>query len=218
MSHARWLFIIFLLCKFVPAHAMCDRELDEWKKLMKAGDDQSAVTLLKRFADSGDNTAQFLLAEESLEGYGTGLGGAAVANYMRQAAEAGFPQAEFAYGAMLDQGISIPQDQTAAFSWYQKSADHGNALAEFNLANMYENGITVQPDKFTALVYYIATTGVTEANIGEKAKSAVARLRYNFSNDEVLRAVDQAKLINVRGEAARKLVGKRLANQKCTQF
>ncbi len=215
MTRASIALFVFIVFGLGPAQAMCEIELTKLKQLMNASNIKTAVSYLEQFANSGDAIAQFFLAELTLEGYNTGLDDPAVASLMKQAAQSGSAQAQFAYGAMLDKGIGVRQDLPAAFSWYEMSANQGNAQAVFNLANMYEYGVVASENKFKALSYYIAIAGVSEGNLGEKAKAAIKRLSPTFSQEDFLRAISEAKLLSEKSSEARKALDDWLATQKC---
>jgi len=60
---------------------------------------------------------------------------------LRQAAEAGAPDAQLQIGMDYDQGThGVKQDKGMAEKWLRKSADQGNVAAQFNLAMLiYSN-------------------------------------------------------------------------------
>ena len=73
---------------------------------------------------------------------------------IRQAAEGGFAQAQFALGTMYAFGDGVAQSKTEARLWYEKAAAQGHPMALYNLGLYYDKGIGVAQDRVRALGYY----------------------------------------------------------------
>jgi len=58
----------------------------------------------------------------------------------RQAAEAGNDEAQWRFGACLQNGNGVPSDQVEACFWYRKSAESGFPYGMFSLALQYREG------------------------------------------------------------------------------
>lgn len=54
--------------------------------------------------------------------------------YFRQAAEAGWPAAQNALGAMLMQGEGVPRNRVEAYKWFSIASQAGHSKAQANLA------------------------------------------------------------------------------------
>lgn len=72
--------------------------------------------------------------------------------WYRNAAEQGYPDAQFALGFMYENGKGIEEDDAEAMRWYRKAAEQGNAYAQCNLGAMYANGEGVKEDDVEAVV------------------------------------------------------------------
>jgi uncharacterized protein len=59
-----------------------------------------------------------------------------VAGWLREAAMAGDPEAQFDLGLCLSQGIGAEQDNMAALRWVRRSADGGHPNATRMLAQL----------------------------------------------------------------------------------
>lgn len=73
---------------------------------------------------------------------------------IRQAAESGHAQAQFALGTMYAFGDGVPQSKTEARLWYEKAAAQSHPTALYNLGLYYDKGIGVAQDRVRALGYY----------------------------------------------------------------
>jgi tetratricopeptide (TPR) repeat protein len=62
------------------------------------------------------------------------------AQWFRQAAEQGHPDAQVALGHCYLRGQGVARDLQQAFTWWRKAAEQGKASAQFNLASMYAQG------------------------------------------------------------------------------
>lgn len=110
-----------------------------------------------------------------------GYAGAALA-HLRQAAEAGYAQAQYALGLLHAEGDGIPRDDAEAARWWRCAAarDHGPALAALELAHYDGRGASryariafimmrraarkgfVQAQYLAGLVCLTASVGTTE--------------------------------------------------------
>jgi TPR repeat protein len=95
---------------------------------------------------------------EQLYARGDALGRAGkfsdAAPLIRQAAEGGYAQAQFALGSMYAFGDGVPQSKTEARLWYEKAAAQSHPVALYNLGLYYDKGIGVAQDRVRALGYY----------------------------------------------------------------
>lgn len=102
-----------------------------------APDEPDNATLLAQ-ARAGDPRAQYTLAIRLLA--------AAVpdhpqaANWLRESAIQGVPNAQYNLGVLYERGLGVPQDDTRALLWYHSAAEQGHALAQYNLGVLYSAG------------------------------------------------------------------------------
>lgn len=78
----------------------------------------------------------------------------ASANWYRQAAEQGFPEAQFSLGWCYATGQGVQKDMGEAIRWYEQSANQGNVAAQLQLGNLFNNGQGVPKDKAMAAHWY----------------------------------------------------------------
>jgi TPR repeat protein len=109
-------------------------------------------------AESGHVRAQFGLYKVYATGLGVGRADAKKAyEWLRKAAGAGLPNAQYTMGDVLLRGKGVKQDQSAAIGWYQKAADQGHGEARFKLAALYYAGIGVPKNIPKGLALYRAS-------------------------------------------------------------
>ncbi len=85
--------------------------------------------------------------------------------WIRNAANQGDSDAQFALGRMYHLGNGVPKDYNLARDWYLKAAARSCAGAECNLGYMYHQGLGVPPDRAAALEWFrrAAAHGDTDA-------------------------------------------------------
>ena len=76
---------------------------------------------------------------------------------MRQAAQAGDPQAAFNVGVMLDSGRGSARDLSEAAIWYARAAVRGERRGAFNLGMLYESGEGVPANADLSRAWYVAS-------------------------------------------------------------
>lgn len=52
---------------------------------------------------------------------------------LRNAAENGYPEAQFRYGWCFYDGFGVTKDKTKAFEWFKKSADQGDPNGQLSV-------------------------------------------------------------------------------------
>lgn len=96
---------------------------------------------------------------------------AAALPWIRQAADAGHAQAQFALGSMYSFGQGVSESKTEARGWFEKAAAQNHPVALYNLGLYYDRGIGVTPDRLRALTYYrlgaLAGDGQAAYNAGQ---------------------------------------------------
>ena len=73
---------------------------------------------------------------------------------LREAAEAGDPDAQFNLGVLCEKGLGTRPDYAQAMRWYRAAADQGNGKAMFNVGTLYENARGVKRDYAEAARWY----------------------------------------------------------------
>ena len=74
--------------------------------------------------------------------------------YYEQAADSGFPEAQFFMGYRLENGIGVPVDLARAGKYYKLSADSGNGDAQFRLSKLLREGKGIEKDEKAADHYF----------------------------------------------------------------
>ena len=73
---------------------------------------------------------------------------------MKELAERGNPNAQFALGNCLRTGSGVEKDEKQAVQWYRTAASQGLAAAQFNLGICFDHGRGVDKDKTKAMEQY----------------------------------------------------------------
>jgi TPR repeat protein len=86
---------------------------------------------------------------------------------LKEAAEAGDPEAQSQWGLLLATGDHVPQDIEEALSWLRQAAQQGEITAMFNLGIILEKGLDFEPDPDEAALWYwqAAELGDTQAKM-----------------------------------------------------
>src|SRR6266849_683935 len=113
---------------------------------LQRGDYETAINILRPFAQAGDPKAQVAMGRF----YGIGLGVArdddAAIVWYRLAAEKGDPDGMNSLGFKLDHAEGPAQNLQEASQWYQRASDAGNLSGTNNLALLYWTGRGVAKD------------------------------------------------------------------------
>mgnify|MGYP001601892600 CR=1 FL=1 len=114
---------------------------------------QMANNLMMRAAQMGHREAQFQYAMNCFRGE-TGLDFEGGKKWLAEAAENGWPKAEFCLFQLYYYGIppakdcpAYPKDKPKAVKWLQRATDHGNYQAQSTLAVMLIRGLDMEPNK-----------------------------------------------------------------------
>ena len=73
---------------------------------------------------------------------------------MKERAEQGVVESQFALGNMYFKGNGVEQNIEEALKWFRRAAEKGNAMAQLKLGFIYEDGRGVPQDKKTAKDWY----------------------------------------------------------------
>ena len=72
----------------------------------------------------------------------------------REAAEQGYPVAQYKLAECHARGEGVPEDPEEAVKWYRKAAEQRHAEAQYSLGVCYRNGIGVSEDLEKAIKYW----------------------------------------------------------------
>ncbi len=124
-----------------------------------------AGALFERAARAGNRLAQFNYAMMLYRGEAQAqdAGHDAAWGWLRRAAGAGLPQAQYVLAQLYDHGDGVPRSLTTAEEWYRRAADQGHVEAQIALATMYYVGTSVAaPDYQKAARWYLAAARAGE--------------------------------------------------------
>jgi localization factor PodJL len=97
---------------------------------------------LQAAAQRGDAKSQYLLSKRYAQGSGVERDPAQAVQWLRKAATAGFPAAQYQLGTMSERGgDGLARDPVQARVWYEKAAINGNRKAMHNLAVLHAEGV-----------------------------------------------------------------------------
>ncbi len=114
----------------------------------------------------------------------------------REAAEAGFAEAQWRLGTCYQEGIGVAEDEPEGCLWFTKAAEQGHSGAQFDLALCYDVGTGVPEDAHLAFRWYRAAAeqGHAEAQyylaecyeygLGTEVDLDAAWLWYNRSAEQ----------------------------------
>ena len=113
------------------------------------------VKTLQKQSSEGNLEAMTRLAEA----YQYGWGGLAkdqeeAVSLYRQAAEAGYAEAQYQMGRVYDFGNGEEQNYDEAFAWYMRAAEQGHASAQREVGLFYSMGRSVRKDYTEAMNWY----------------------------------------------------------------
>ena len=135
---------------------------------LSTSDDYEDVATLTRRAETGDSSAQYVLATRYLHGKDVPEDPTRAFELALQAAQQGHVEASLMVGDCYHGGHGVDQDYKQAFDWYRKSAEAAEAMvlpqtfiAFCKMARMYEVGQGVERDEKKA-AEFIKTALVQE--------------------------------------------------------
>ena len=119
--------------------------------LRKPGD---AYKWFRMGTANGDLTSTFYCGKMLLEGLGVKQDKERAVDFLRKAAEAGFPQAMFYMGNCCLAGNGIAANPEQAVTWYRRAAVKGSSHAQYALAGCMREGRGTPVDFGDALYWY----------------------------------------------------------------
>lgn len=109
----------------------------------KNGAKDDAIYLLRKAADSGDEVAQYNLANSYLKGDGVSKDLTMAMDLYRKSANKGLAQAQRMLGQAYLVGNGVDKNEELGYSWTEKAAEQGDTIAIYNLGYCYEHGVGV---------------------------------------------------------------------------
>ena len=109
---------------------------------------------LEKAAVQGHVKAQFALARNYDEGFGTEKAPVLAAKWYEKAAENGHAKAAAYTGLQYEWGTGVKKDPEKAFSWYQIAAEKNDRTGIQLLGEAYMNGVGTEVDYHKALEYF----------------------------------------------------------------
>jgi TPR repeat protein len=113
---------------------------------------EGGITRIIALADSGNATAQTMLAFSYLRGIGIAGDENAAMRWSKAAASQGQPVAEYLLGTLYLEGN---RDDAQAVHWFQAAANQGNIKAMHNLGIAYAEGLGVDKDPVQAVNWFV---------------------------------------------------------------
>ncbi len=140
-----------LMLERIAKNAKNSAEAEKWA----ATNRDSRVEAVLREQAADDARAQTLLCDILLGGLaGADVDAAQAVEWLRRAAEQGFPLAQNSLGEMHQWGRNgLERDPEQAVSWYRRAAEQGFPFAQSNLGVMYGAGRGVARDEAQAVVW-----------------------------------------------------------------
>ena len=111
---------------------------DAWEILYRVRlyDNKEALKRHRETAEQGNATAQNILGNMYLCGYGVDENHDEAVWWYSLAADQGLATAQWSLGHMYEVGIGVAtEDEREALGWYRKAADQGDATRQFELGN-----------------------------------------------------------------------------------
>lgn len=115
---------------------------------------QDALAWFKKGVDNGDVVCTFYYGKMLAEGVGVKKDPKGGANYLLQAADAGFSQAIYEVGNCYMNGDGLTKNAEQAVKWYKQAAGKGVSKAQWVLAQCYREGNGTPINYDQALYWY----------------------------------------------------------------
>jgi cell division septation protein DedD len=131
----------------IATHSTARADEAEARALLQKGDYEKAVAELKPLAESGDASAQYLLAETYFGGHGGTMMEAL--KWMTAAAEQGYAQAQARLGLIYGTGKGVATNYPEAYRWFSLAAMRADPKQQRNLKTISETNRTVVAKSLT---------------------------------------------------------------------
>ncbi len=143
---------------------------DQAMAKQKTGDNQGAIALLTKAADSGDVKSLNRLAKMYEKGDGIAKNMNEARKWTEKAAALGSKQAQHNLGVYYAEGDGANQDFKKAAENFTKAAKKGVTDSQFNLGAMSEQGLGVAKSKADAYYWYSLAAKNGDADAIKKSK------------------------------------------------
>ncbi len=169
---------------------------DDGYRAYDKGNYETALKLLRPFAEGGDARAQATLGLLYYRGRGVPQDILQGLKWFELAAEKGNAIAEFNLGVMHAEGKGVPQDNAEAAKWYRLAADQGNPQAQYNLGLWYANGDGGTADNVHAHMWFnlaaarFPASDTRSRSIAANSRDAVASI---MTADQIAQAQKLAR-------------------------
>ena len=143
-------------------------------RAMRAGDYDTARSLLRERAEAGEAEAQLNLGVLLATGQGSAPSPQEAVRWYREAAEQGNASAQNNLGRAYLEGMGVRRQPDTAARWFRDAAEQGDAGAQYNLGTLYAQGRGVERDMTQAVQWWrkAAEQGVIAAQYNMGAASA----------------------------------------------
>jgi hypothetical protein len=148
------------------AKGIPEAEIELGETLAARNDYDGAFQWLLKAAQSGDVTAQSLVAGFYYEGKGVALDYAQAMEWFVKAAAQQNSMAMVNVGYMYQHGMGVAADFEIAMKWYRRASDAGNMTAKFDIGTLFMKGEGVPKDLHEAERWFKQCEGLPEANLG----------------------------------------------------
>lgn len=135
-------------------HSAVESQLETAVQAFRAGDDQTAVSLLAPLARDGNPNAQYWLADLYENGLGVKPDMTAALDLLEKSAAQGFVPAETRLGEVYLRGNETLQDFAKARLWLRRAAVAGDSAAQRELGYVFALGLGVPRDPAEAYGWY----------------------------------------------------------------
>ena len=129
-------------------------DFEDAKNAYLSGNYETALSLARPLATSGNSDAQVLLSLMYDNGQGVPQDKRKATMWLQRAADNGNNNAKHDLGLRYYRGQGIEQNYQAAAKWWQQAADAGVPDSQFNLALLYHRGLGVEQDFIKARKYF----------------------------------------------------------------
>jgi hypothetical protein len=123
----------------------------DYKSAMSAYKRKDYSTALREFKADGNAISKYNVGIMYYKGEGVGQDKKLAAEWLKKAAEQGYPQAQFVYSAMNFTADGIERSIPEGVKWMRKAAENGLAEAQFRLGMMYINGDNLEKNRETGI-------------------------------------------------------------------
>ena len=127
-----------------------------------------ALEYLDKSAQSGNVSAQKILAKEYMSGVSFPQNLAKAFELFQKASSSGDVEAIHNLGLMYEEGISVEKDINKAIEYFQRASDSGYVEARVEIADLYYEGVDLPMDRLKACQMYkdILTLNTSTIDVG----------------------------------------------------